>query len=170
VQVRAGSSKQAVNCASASSEGAFRACHGRNNAWARRIGRDGLIPKKLGTTHPRHKSPHLGSVLQSLIAALILSVFAVLGAYPVMQLFSWFSNLATLCLILLMATTSLAVICYFRANPHLRDSTFKCFVLPGCSGIALLAIWVMALVHFDVLTGTSKDLAVCCAASFPRRP
>ena len=129
------------------------------------IGRDGLIPKKLGTTHPRHQSPYLGSALQSLIAALILSVFAVLGADPVLQLFSWFSNLATLCLILLMAMTSLAVICYFRANPHLRDNTFKCFVLPGCSGIALLAIWVMALVHFDVLTGTSKDLAVvlCCA-------
>jgi amino acid transporter len=56
------------------------------------IGRDGLLPEKLGTTHKKHQSPHLGSGLQSLIAASILAVFAFAGADPVLQLFSWFSN------------------------------------------------------------------------------
>ena len=131
------------------------------------IGRDGLIPKRLGTTHARHQSPHLGSGLQSLIAALIVSTFALLGADPVMQLFAWFSNLATLCLILLMALTSLAVICFFRANPDLATSKMKCFVLPALSGLALAAICLMALVHFDVLTGASQELSILLCSIIP---
>jgi len=131
------------------------------------LGRDGLIARRLGTTHPRHQSPHLGSVLQSLVAALIVSTFAALGADPVMQLFAWFSNLATLCLILLMVLTSLAVICYFRANRHLATSRMRCVLLPAFSGIALAIIWLMALVHFDVLTGASQRLSILLCAIIP---
>ena len=131
------------------------------------IGRDGLIPRKLGTTHLLHQSPHVGSGLQSLIAVLIVSVFALLGADPVMQLFAWFSNLATLCLILLMAMTSLAVIFYFRANPHLATSKLRCLFLPAFSGLALAGIWLMALMHFDVLTGASKELSIVLCSIIP---
>src|SRR3546814_19043411 len=40
------------------------------------IGRDGLLPRQLGTTHRVHQSPHMGSALQSLISA------AAKGAFP----------------------------------------------------------------------------------------
>jgi len=131
------------------------------------IGRDGLLPLKLGNTHTKHQSPHVGSGLQSLIAASLLAVFAVAGADPVLQVFSWFSNLATLCLILLMAMTSLAVIGYFKANPQLVTSKLQCFVLPAFSCVALLGIWLMALLHFDVLTGASKDLSIILCSIIP---
>src|SRR3546814_12346569 len=66
------------------------------------IGRDGLLPRQLGTTHRVHQSPHMGSALQSLIAAVVVLIFAALDADPILQLFAWFSNLATLCVILLI--------------------------------------------------------------------
>ena len=128
------------------------------------IGRDGLLPAKLGTTHAKHQSPHCGSALQSLVAAIVLGLFALLGVDPVLQLFAWFSNLATLCLILLMVMTSVAVIRFFKINPHLADSRMKCVVLPIVSGIALLGVWITALINFDVLTGASTriSMALCC--------
>ena len=131
------------------------------------IGRDGLLPEKLGTTHHKHQSPHCGSALQSVIAACILGVFAVLGGDPVLQLFAWFSNIATLCLMLLMVMTSLAVIGFFKAHPQHVDSTLKCFILPAVSGVALLAVWITALIHFDVLTGASTTLSRGLCAVIP---
>ncbi|MDZ3991418.1 APC family permease [Pseudomonas sp. Teo4] len=131
------------------------------------IGRDGLLPGKLGTTHARHQSPHLGSGLQSLIAVSILAVFAISGADPVLQLFSWFTNLATLCLILLMALTSLAVIGFFKANPDLATSRLQCLIMPALSGIALLVIGLTAMVHFDVLTGASSAISIALWSVIP---
>jgi len=51
------------------------------------IGRDGLLPALLGSTHHKYQSPHIGSILQSLIAALVVSVFAIAGADPILDLF-----------------------------------------------------------------------------------
>src|SRR5690242_1043631 len=41
------------------------------------LGREGFMPKPLGRTHPKWKSPHIASVTQSLIAAFIIALFAI---------------------------------------------------------------------------------------------
>jgi amino acid transporter len=41
------------------------------------VGREGLAPRALGKTHPRWKSPHIASVTQSVIAAIIIGLFAI---------------------------------------------------------------------------------------------
>lgn len=131
------------------------------------IGRDGLLPRALGSTHRIHQSPHLGSVLQSLIAAVVVLAFAALEADPVLQLFAWFSSLATLCLILLMAMTSLAVLMYFRRNPQLQLGLIRRVVLPVFSGLALTVVLIIAVLHFDVLTGSSKPLSYLLCSTIP---
>jgi len=131
------------------------------------IGRDGLLPRALGATHRIHQSPHMGSVLQSLIAAVVVLAFAALGADPVLQLFAWFSSLATLCLILLMAMTSLAVLMYFRRNPQLQLGVLRRLVLPVFSGLALTLVLIIAVLHFDVLTGSSKTLSYLLCSTIP---
>jgi len=123
------------------------------------IGRDGLLPSKLGTTHQIHQSPHMGSALQSLIAAVVVLVFAAMDADPILQLFAWFSSLATLCVILLMALTSAAVFVYFLRRPELRLGWWRGRILPGFSCLALLMVLVVAVLNFDVLTGASKALS-----------
>uniref|UniRef100_UPI003A96A60B APC family permease n=1 Tax=Pseudomonas sp. TaxID=306 RepID=UPI003A96A60B len=131
------------------------------------IGRDGLLPRQLGTTHRVHQSPHMGSALQSLIAAVVVLIFAALDADPILQLFAWFSNLATLCVILLMALTSAAVFVYFRRHPELKLGVLRGQVLPGFSCLALVAVLVLAVIHFDVLTGASKLLSYALCAVIP---
>lgn len=131
------------------------------------IGRDGLLHSRLGTTHRVHQSPHMGSVLQSLIAAVVVLIFAALDADPILQLFAWFSNLATLCVILLMALTSAAVLVYFRKHPELKLGLWRGRILPGFSCLALLAVLALAVLHFDVLTGASQLLSYGLCAVIP---
>ncbi len=40
------------------------------------LGREGLLPSVLGRTHHRWKSPHIASIVQSVIAAVIIALFA----------------------------------------------------------------------------------------------
>ncbi|WP_129139669.1 MULTISPECIES: APC family permease [Modicisalibacter] len=123
------------------------------------IGRDGLLHDALGTTHAVHQSPHVGSLLQTLIAATAVMIFAACGSDPILQLFAWFSSLAALSLILLMAITSLAVTLYFQRHPELNVGVWRGRILPAISGLLLLAVMVIAVIHFDVLTGSSQLLS-----------
>ncbi|MBT2339990.1 MULTISPECIES: APC family permease [Pseudomonas] len=131
------------------------------------IGRDGLLPHRLGTTHRVHQSPHMGSALQSLIAAVVVLIFAALDADPILQLFAWLSNLATLCVILLMALTSAAVVVYFRRHPELKLGLWRGRILPVFSCLALLVVLALAVIHFDVLTGASVLLSYSLCAIIP---
>ncbi|SEO02884.1 APC family permease [Pseudomonas sp. NFACC39-1] len=131
------------------------------------IGRDGLLPSQLGTTHRIHQSPHMGSALQSLIAAVVVLIFAAMDGDPILQLFAWFSNLATLCVILLMALTSVAIYVYFQRHPQLKVGVWRGKILPGFSCLALLTVLVLAVVHFDVLTGASQLISYGLCAVIP---
>lgn len=131
------------------------------------IGRDGLLHSVLGTTHRVHQSPHMGSALQSLIAAVVVLIFAAMDADPILQLFAWFSNLATLCVILLMAMTSIAICVYFHRHPELKVGLLRGRILPVVSCLALLSVLVLAVAHFDVLTGASQLLSYSLCAVIP---
>ncbi|MBA1377220.1 APC family permease [Pseudomonas brassicacearum] len=131
------------------------------------IGRDGLLPSRLGTTHRVHQSPHMGSALQSLISAVVVLVFAAMDADPILQLFAWLSNLATLCVILLMALTSAAVVVFSLRHPELKLGLWRGVLFPGFSCMVLLVVLVIAVVHFDVLTGASKALSYSLCAIIP---
>jgi len=131
------------------------------------IGRDGLLHQLLGTTHRIHQSPHMGSALQSTIAAVVVLVFAAMGADPILNLFAWFSSLATLCVMLLMAMTSVAVLRYFARHPDLRLSVWRTRIFPGLATLALLFVLVTAILNFDVLTGASQSLSYALCAVIP---
>ena len=128
------------------------------------LGREGLLPARLGRTHSRHASPHVGSITQTAIAAILVTLFALAGANPVLTLFSWLTNVGTLGVIALMALTSLAVPAFFahREGPLLRTR-----IAPLAAAAALLTVLVLAIVHFDVLTGSTGILRILLPASVP---
>lgn len=131
------------------------------------LGREGLLHGHLGRTHGRHQSPHMGSVLQTAMALVIVTIFAVAGSDPVLTLFSWLTNLATLCVIALMVFASFAVVVHFRGKPDRTESPARILVLPIVAGLALLTILVLAIVNFSVLTGASEGLAWALTGLLP---
>ncbi len=129
------------------------------------LGRDGLLPRGLGRTHPRTQSPHLGSLAQSAIAVVVVAVFAAARADPVLTLFSWLTNVATLGVLALMALTSFAAAAFLRRGLERQARLWPSVVAPVGSGLALAAVFVLAAANFGLLTGASNTLAVLLPAS-----
>jgi amino acid transporter len=124
------------------------------------LGREGLLPAALGQTHNEHQSPHLGSVLQTVLALVIVGIFLVTGQDPLFALFTWLTNLATLGLITLMSLVSVSVVVFFKRNAKLAPSAFKGFLAPIATAVLMGCVVVMVVVNFGALTGASEALAI----------
>jgi amino acid transporter len=130
------------------------------------MGREGLLPSGLGLTHAVYKSPHRASVLQSVLCAIVVIAFAVVGADPVLTLFAWLSNLATVCVLALMIATGLSVVVYFRRKSH-GHGAMRIFWLPLLSAVGLTAVLALAVANFHVLTGASLAISMGVLALVP---
>ena len=123
-------------------------------------GREGLLPDSVGVTHPVHQSPHVASVIQTIIAVLVVGLFAVLGLDPVLALFTWLTQLGTLGVLGLMATTSFSVMAYFSANGGMGEGTLSTKILPLIAGVLMAGLFVYIFAQFGALTGAAGWLGV----------
>lgn len=148
----------------------FAAVLALHNAVARYVyvgGREGLFPGVCGTTHGLFQSPHVGSLIQTVIATVVIAYFAIAGLDPVLALFAWLTMLATLAVMVLMALTALSIFSYFRKNRHLERGLFVTTIAPLTVVLTLVAMVYFVTVNFGVLTGTSSVLAVVLPALIP---
>ena len=84
-------------------------------------------------------------------------LFAVAGADPVLELFTWLSGgIAALGVILLMAGTSAAVVGFFRARPG-GGSVWQRAIAPTLATLALVALVVLIIGNFDSLIGADPN-------------
>jgi amino acid transporter len=123
-------------------------------------GREGLLPKSVGVTHPKYQSPHVGSVIQTVIAVLVVALFAATGQDPVLALFSWLTNVGTLAIIFLMALTAFSILMFFSRHPALEKNVVVTKLLPVITGVILLALVYKIAVDFGAIAGANGFLAV----------
>ncbi|WP_192931219.1 APC family permease [Gemmobacter serpentinus] len=116
-------------------------------------GREGLLPGAFGRTHDVHQSPHVGSLVQTAGALLVLAIFAGLKLDPVLNMFTWIAQIGTLGVLGMMTVTSVAVIVFFRGRGD--GSPVTTLVLPGLSALIMAALFVYIFLHFGDLTGTA---------------
>ncbi|MFN3949411.1 APC family permease [Microbacterium sp.] len=112
----------------------------------------GVLPDRLSGVHARHLSPHVSSIVQTATAGVLLAVFAVLGLDPLLQVFTWFSGVATVAIVALMAVTSIAVIVYFARNRADRRA-WNTVVAPALGFAGLAACAVVIVAYFPVMVG-----------------
>ncbi|WP_337832104.1 APC family permease [Pseudonocardia sp. TMWB2A] len=122
------------------------------------LGRRGALPTVLSRTHPRHGSPHVGSLVQTVSAVLVLALFAVAGGDPVTTLFPWMSGLATVAVLVLMLLTAVAVLVFF-ARTRADTRTWNTRVAPTLGLLGIAGILSLVLVNFTTLIGGSAGLA-----------
>lgn len=123
------------------------------------LGRERVLPSALGSTHARHGSPHLGSITQTVLAVVVVVVFAALDKDPVLALFTWLTNLGALGVILLLVAISVAVLGFFGRD-HRGENLWNRILAPVISGLGLGVVFVACLMNFDVLLGTDSDSAL----------
>jgi amino acid transporter len=121
-------------------------------------GREGLLPDFMGVTHASHQSPHVGSVVQTVLAVIVVAVFALLGLDPVLNLFTWIAQVSVFGVLTMMAITSFAVIAYFRKAPGLEPA-WKVVLAPLVSGLIMSAMAIYTLIGFGPATGTAAPLS-----------
>jgi len=84
------------------------------------LGREGLAPKALGKTHPKWKSPHIASITQSVVAAIIIGLFAIFtgsdnpNSQAYLQLYGLMAVMGVIIILSVQAVVSLAVLVYYE--------------------------------------------------------
>src|SRR6266700_6114526 len=84
------------------------------------LGREGLAPRALGKTHPKWKSPHIASITQSVIAAIIIGLFAIFtgsndpNSQAYIQLYGLMAVMGVIIILAVQALVSLSVLVYFE--------------------------------------------------------
>ena len=112
----------------------------------------GLLPGKVGSVHHKHLSPHVSSIIQTATAFVLIVLFAVLQLDPVLNVFTWFSGVATLAIALLMALTSVAVVVYFRRTKS-DARLWNTLIAPVLGFIGLIGAAAIIGVNFPFLVG-----------------
>ncbi|ALG86900.1 amino acid transporter [Gordonia phthalatica] len=122
------------------------------------LARDGRAPQRLKSVHPKHGSPHAGSVVQTISAIILVGVFAVVGADPVLQLFTWMAGVAIVAVLLLMVLTSIAIIVYFARHSS-DDRLWHTKIAPVLGALGLCGITALVVANFTTLIDGSQAMA-----------
>ncbi len=141
------------------------AFHNSANRYLFSLGRERLLPHGLTALNRRH-SPWAAGVVQTVLAALLVLPFAILGKDPVLTLFSWFSGVAVLAMMLLYFLTSVSVVVFFRRS-RADTRPWNTVIAPvlGALGIAG-AIWLI-VENFTTLIGGDRTTAIWLQLAVP---
>ena len=123
------------------------------------MGREGLLPASFGVTHNTHQSPHVGSVTQTIVAVIVVGLFAILGLDPILNLFTWISQIGTLGIMAMMALASFSVIAFFSKNSF-GENALVSKLAPIVAGLSMAALFIYIFMNFGGLTGTSGALGI----------
>lgn len=128
------------------------------------VGREGLIWRGLGRTHPKHGSPHVASPVQTAITVLIVGLFAVFQQDPYGHLYVLMAILGTMALLLVQAICSFAVIAYFRRKPDPKDRpVLSTLVAPLIGGIAMCTVVYLMWDNLEGAAGAAASSPVFTA-------
>ncbi|BAH47146.1 APC family permease [Rhodococcus opacus] len=125
------------------------------------MGTKGVIPRSLGRISPKHHAPSRSSAVISLITVVSMMMIVALGLDPISEAFTWLSGAATLGIIIMMTTTGIAVIRFFRHHPT-SDGTWTTLIAPAVSSIGMVVVLVIAIQNFGLLVGenTAAEVAL----------
>ncbi|MHC5907272.1 APC family permease [Streptomyces sp. S6] len=139
--------------------------HNSANRYLFSLGRDGQLPAGLCRLNTRH-APWTAGCVQTIAAVLLVVPFALAGKDPVLTLFSWFSGLAVLAMMLLYVLTSVSVVVYFRRR-RVDTRVWNTLIAPVLGALGLAgALWLI-LANFTTLIGGEAATAGWLVASVP---
>jgi amino acid transporter len=128
------------------------------------LARKGLLPSRLGHVHPEHHSPSVSSLVQTATALLLLAAFAGLGLDPLVGVFGSMAGVATVGMVLLMLSTSVAVIAFFARNPGLTGGrVWQTRIAPALACCGLVGSLWLVLSNFTLVTSSSVTVSTLLA-------
>ena len=124
------------------------------------LGRRGVLPSALGEAHPRHRAPSRASRWVTALTAAIVLVSALAQLDPVVEIYTWYSGLGAVGVILMMALTSLAVV-RFGLRPGGGAAGRGVLAATALGGAGLLLVLGISLLNFPMMVGGGVAAIVC---------
>jgi amino acid transporter len=115
------------------------------------LGREGVLPAVLGRTGA-NSIPRAASLTQSLTGLAVIAAYALGGWSPMTDLFFWLGTTGGFGILILLATTSVAVIAFFARDPR-GETVWRRLIAPALAAVALAGIVVLAVLHYGTLLG-----------------
>ncbi|CAL9339489.1 hypothetical protein SUDANB58_00236 [Streptomyces sp. enrichment culture] len=142
------------------------AFHNAINRYGLALAEEGVLPKALARVHPRHGSPYVAGIAQTVLGTVVVLGFAAAGADPYGQLLLWVNTPGMLGLMALQLLTAIAVFRYFRRVPH-REGALRTVVAPVAAAVLLTAAIALVVTHLDLFTGASAAVNTALASLVP---
>src|SRR5215471_12805374 len=118
------------------------AFHNTTARYAYSLGREGLLPRALGRTHHRYHSPHIASISQSVIAALIVIGFALFtgsndpASQAYLQLYGLMAVMGVIVILSVQALVSISIVLYFRRHHEAEVHWWKTLIAPALAFVS----------------------------------
>jgi len=121
------------------------------------MGRERLLPSVLGRTHPKYRSPHVATLTQSAIAALIVIGFAIFtgthdpASQAYLQLYGLMAVMGVIIILAVQALVSVAIWNYFRTQHPEEHHVWKTIVAPLISFVAQVVVLYLLFKNLSFL-------------------
>lgn len=125
------------------------------------LGREGILPRRLGRTHNVYHSPHIASTAQSAIAAVILLAFVLfasvdskLGAADsvgYLQVYGLMAVMGVISILAIQALVSVAIFRYFRTHYKDKHHWWTTLTAPILAAISQVYVLYLAIKNLDFL-------------------
>ncbi len=123
------------------------------------LGRERVLPSALGRTHHRWKSPHVATITQSVIAAVIVGLFAIFvgtntpGSQAYTQLYGLMAVMGVIIIVAVQAFVSVAIWRYFRTHHPEEHHIWKTVIAPAISFIAQAVVLYLLFDNLSLIGG-----------------
>jgi amino acid transporter len=115
---------------------------------------EGAAPALLGRIHPRHGSPWISGIAQTVLAAVVTAVFAAIGAHPYNEFLLWVNTPGVIGILTLQTLAACSVAVFFRRNPGAHTAgRLRTTVAPVTAALLLAGITVLICSRLDLFTG-----------------
>ena len=123
------------------------------------LGRERVLPASLGKTHSVHRTPHIASFTQTVIAIILILLFAIFGGtndpntQAYLELYGLMALVGTILIVAAQAIVSLAIIFYFRTHHPDDHHWWRTFVAPLIAFVAQVYVLYLCIANMDFLGG-----------------
>jgi amino acid transporter len=144
------------------------AFHNTTSRYLFTLGREGLLPRRVASVHPRHGSPYVASAVQATAALVVVLLFALAGADAYLGLFLLMVGPGILAVIVLQALCAVAIVVFFRRQPTgEEESVWATLIAPLLSLVGLVVATWLVVINFELLSGRTDWVNVLLVACLP---
>jgi amino acid transporter len=121
------------------------------------MGREGLLPAPLGRTHPKFKSPHIASLVQTVVSVVIIILFAVFtgtndpNSQAYLQLYGLMAVMGVIIILSVQALVSLAILVYYERHHDDETHWWKTRLAPALALISQAFVVYLLFDNIDFL-------------------